>query len=662
MSLPRACTMNILAELRNRFELVLTEWTDNPSSVIEMLKASQDAKFGDYQANFAMPLAAGIPDLKPRELATQIVEKVDLSDFCEPLEVAGPGFINIRLKQDWLNTQTQNLVTDERLGVKPAESPQKVIVDFSAPNVAKPMHVGHLRSTVIGDANYRVLKFLGHDVVGDNHIGDWGTQFGMIIFGYKHFLNQECFKQNPVHELARLYRLVNQLSDYHATQTKIPRQQAEIEQLAEKLKIREGSADLTNKKIQKEVKKLKSDLAERKSELQEMQEKLTLLEQNEDLHSKAVAFPDIARQAREETARLHAGDADNLALWKQFLPQCLDAIQTVYDRLDIHFDMSLGESYYNPMLADVVADLKARGLAEESQGAICVFIDGFKSPFMIQKQDGAFTYATTDLATIKYRVEELKADRVLYVVDSRQSEHFQLLFATVKEWGYSDLELQHVSFGSVLGENKRPLKTRAGDNVGLESLLDESIQRAYAIVVENDEAKPDGPELSETERRQISEVVGLGGIKYADLKHNRDSDYMFDWDKMLANRGDTATYMQYAYARVCGIFRKGQIDRIALRDQQASLSLVDASERALALQINRYSEILESVAIEARPNYLTNYLFELSNLFSTFYNNCPVLKAEQEEVKTSRLLLCDLTARVIEHGLSLLGIKTCERM
>jgi|TARA_R110001592_G_scaffold359790_1_gene667043 arginyl-tRNA synthetase len=654
--------MNILAEIRSRFEPVLTEWTDDPSSVIEMLKASQDAKFGDYQANFAMPLAARIPDLKPRDLATQIVEKVDLSDFCEPLEVAGPGFINIKLKQEWLNTQTQNLVADERLGVVPAESPQKVVVDFSAPNVAKPMHVGHLRSTVIGDANYRVLKFLGHDVVGDNHIGDWGTQFGMIIFGYKHFLNEAAFDEAPVTELARLYRLVNQLSDYHATKKTLPQRENDIEQLEAKLKSLESSADQTDKKIQKQEKKLKSDIAERKSDVRSMQEKLTELEQNEDLHSKAVAFPDIARQARDETANLHAGDAENLALWNQFLPACLEAIQNVYDRLDIHFDMSLGESYYHPMLADVVESLKQKGLAKESQGAICVFIDGFKAPFIVQKQDGAFTYATTDLATIKYRAEELKADRVLYVVDSRQSEHFQLLFATVNEWGFQNLELQHVSFGSVLGKDGKPLKTRAGDNVGLESLLDESIQRAYAIIAENDDAKPEGPELSEDRRQEIAKIIGLGGIKYADLKHNRDSDYMFDWDKMLANRGDTATYMQYAYARVCGIFRKGEIDRVTLRENQSALKLQDETERALALQINRYSETLESVAIEARPNYLTNYLFELSNLFSTFYNQCPVLKAEEEQVKSSRLLLCDLTARVIDNGLSLLGIRTCERM
>ena len=654
--------MNILAEIRSRFEPVLTEWTDDPSSVIEMLKASQDAKFGDYQANFAMPLAARIPDLKPRDLATQIVEKVDLSDFCEPLEVAGPGFINIKLKQEWLNTQTQNLVADERLGVVPAESPQKVVVDFSAPNVAKPMHVGHLRSTVIGDANYRVLKFLGHDVVGDNHIGDWGTQFGMIIFGYKHFLNEAAFDEAPVTELARLYRLVNQLSDYHATKKTLPQRENDIEQLEAKLKSLESSADQTDKKIQKQEKKLKSDIAERKSDVRSMQEKMTELEQNEDLHSKAVAFPDIARQARDETANLHAGDAENLALWNQFLPACLEAIQNVYDRLDIHFDMALGESYYHPMLADVVESLKQKGLAKESQGAICVFIDGFKAPFIVQKQDGAFTYATTDLATIKYRAEELKADRVLYVVDSRQSEHFQLLFATVNEWGFQNLELQHVSFGSVLGKDGKPLKTRAGDNVGLESLLDESIQRAYAIIAENDDAKPEGPELSEDRRQEIANIIGLGGIKYADLKHNRDSDYMFDWDKMLANRGDTATYMQYAYARVCGIFRKGEIDRVTLRENQSALKLQDETERALALQINRYSETLESVAIEARPNYLTNYLFELSNLFSTFYNQCPVLKAEEEQVKSSRLLLCDLTARVIDNGLSLLGIRTCERM
>ena len=654
--------MNILAELRSRFEPVLTEWTDNPSSVIDMLKASQDPKFGDYQANFAMPLAARIPDLKPRDLAAQIVEKVDLSDFCEPLEIAGPGFINIKLKQDWLQEQSRQLVQDERMGVAAAEMPQKVVVDFSAPNVAKPMHVGHLRSTVIGDANYRVLKFLGHDVVGDNHIGDWGTQFGMIIFGFKHFLNQAAFQEAPVTELARLYRLVNQLSDYHASKNSLPQKEQEIEQLTEKLQTLEGTADQTDKKVQKQLKKLKAELDDKQTALSSVQESLSQLEANEDLHSKAVAFPDIARLAREETAKLHAGDAENNDLWKQFLPQCLDAIQGVYDRLDIHFDMALGESYYQPMLADVVADLKAKGLATESQGAICVFIEGKEAPFIVQKQDGAFTYATTDLATIKYRAEELKADRVLYVVDSRQSEHFQLLFATVKEWGYSNLELQHVSFGTVLGKNKRPYKTRSGDTVGLESLLDEAIESAYQIVSQNDDAKPNGPELDEAERRDVAEVVGLGGIKYADLKHNRDSDYIFDLDKMLAKQGDTATYMQYAYARVNGIFRKGGIDREELRTHQQSLNLIEPTEIALAMKINRYSEILESVAAEARPNYLTNYLYELADLFSTFYDVCPVLKADDETVRTSRLLLSDLTARVVQNGLSLLGIRTCERM
>jgi arginyl-tRNA synthetase len=654
--------MNILAELRSRFEPVLTEWTDNPSSVIDMLKASQDPKFGDYQANFAMPLAARIPDLKPRDLAAQIVEKVDLSDFCEPLEIAGPGFINIKLKQDWLQEQSRQLVQDERMGVAAAEMPQKVVVDFSAPNVAKPMHVGHLRSTVIGDANYRVLKFLGHDVVGDNHIGDWGTQFGMIIFGFKHFLNQAAFQEAPVTELARLYRLVNQLSDYHASKNSLPQKEQEIEQLTEKLQTLEGTADQTDKKVQKQLKKLKAELDDKQTALSSVQESLSQLEANEDLHSKAVAFPDIARLAREETAKLHAGDAENNDLWKQFLPQCLDAIQGVYDRLDIHFDMALGESYYQPMLADVVADLKTKGLATESQGAICVFIEGKEAPFIVQKQDGAFTYATTDLATIKYRAEELKADRVLYVVDSRQSEHFQLLFSTVKEWGYSNLELQHVSFGTVLGKNKRPYKTRSGDTVGLESLLDEAIESAYQIVSQNDDAKPNGPELDEAERRDVAEVVGLGGIKYADLKHNRDSDYIFDLDKMLAKQGDTATYMQYAYARVNGIFRKGGIDREELRTHQQSLNLIEPTEIALAMKINRYSEILESVAAEARPNYLTNYLYELADLFSTFYDVCPVLKADDETVRTSRLLLSDLTARVVQNGLSLLGIRTCERM
>ncbi|MCA9019094.1 MAG: arginine--tRNA ligase [Planctomycetaceae bacterium] len=654
--------MNILAELRSRFEPVLTEWTDDPSSVIEMLKASQDAKFGDYQANFAMPLAARIPELKPRDLATQIVEKVDLSDFCEPLEVAGPGFINIKLKQDWLNTQTQNLVADERLGVAAAEAPQKVVVDFSAPNVAKPMHVGHLRSTVIGDANYRVLKFLGHDVVGDNHIGDWGTQFGMIIFGYKHFLNEAAFEEAPVTELARLYRLVNQLSDYHATKNAIPKKEEDIKQQAEKLQSLESSADLTDKKIQKQIKKLKADLGESQAELTSQQESLTELEANEDLHSKAVAFPEIARLAREETARLHSGDAENIELWERFLPQCLDAIQTVYDRLNIHFDMTLGESFYQPLLADVVADLKEKGLAKESQGAICVFMLGIEAPFIVQKQDGAFTYATTDLATIKYRVETLKADAILYVVDTRQSEHFKLLFETARRWGFDKVQMRHVNFGTILGEDGRPFKTRSGDTVGLESLLDEAIAEAGKIVASNIGDDEQETAQSQEKLAQVAEIIGLGGIKYADLKHNRESDYVFSWEKMLAKNGDTATYMQYAYARVCGIVRKGGVDRQTLRNLSAPLLMTNPAERALMLQLNRFPEAIAGAIEESRPNLLAEYLYRTADLFTAFYENCPVQKAESDELRNSRLKLCDLTARILEKGLGLMGIRTVDQM
>ena len=658
--------MNILSELRSRFQTALQEFTDNPAAFAKMVRPSQDAKFGDFQANCAMPLAKQTKT-NPRELAAQIVERLEVGDLCDEPEIAGPGFINLRLKDNWLQQHVNQMAGDERLGVAKVDSPRNYVVDFSAPNVAKPMHVGHLRSSVIGDSLCRVLNFLGHKVIGDNHIGDWGTQFGMIIFGYKNLLDEKAYASDPVGELARLYRLVSQLSDYHATKVRLPTIRETLDEKRQALEENEAAADPADKKARKALGKARSELGELKQAIGDSEKKLEAVETDSTLNGLAAACPDIADRARQETALLHAGDEENNRLWNDFIPQCLDALQSMYDRLDIHFDESLGESYYNPLLADVVADLKQKGIATDSEGAVCVFLEGNAAPFIVQKTDGAFTYATTDLATIKHRVETFQADVILYVVDARQGEHFKLLFSAATKWGYTDTELRHVSFGTILGNDRRPFKTRSGDTVGLESLIDEAVVRARAIVDENDKTKKDAdgnpaPERAEDERAAVAEIVGIGGIKYADLRHNRESDYVFSWDKMLANTGDTATYMQYAYARVCGIFRRGKVDRAAVRSSPVAIELATEVERALALQLSRFAEAIDSVAIDYRPNILTDYLFATANSFSTFFAECPVLKAESDELRTSRLKLCDLTARVLAQGLQLLGIQTTERM
>ncbi|MEX0703318.1 MAG: arginine--tRNA ligase [Planctomycetales bacterium] len=658
--------MNILAHLRQRFAAALRAiGVDDPAEFAAMVKPAQDPRFGDFQANCAMPLGKRLGK-PPREVAAELVARLDVADLCGPLDpaaaIAGPGFINLRLRDDWLEQRVDQLCGDARLGVVRAANPRKIVVDYSAPNVAKPMHVGHLRSTVIGDAIGRVLRFLGHTVVGDNHIGDWGTQFGMILFGYKHFRDDEAYREHPVDELARLYRLVNTLSDYHETRAALPEMRRRLEQRREDLAAAEALGTPADKAAKKALQDLRDAVAEQSQEIADAERKIAGIDDEPLLKPLADAHPDIAEQARQETARLHAGDPQNLALWNEFVPQCLQAIQSVYDRLDVRFDTTLGESHFQPMLAAVVDDLLAPGIARESDGAICVFIDGHEAPFIVRKSDGAFTYATTDLATIRYRVEELGADEILYVVDARQSEHFQLLFATARKWGYDRTLFRHVSFGTVLGDDRRPFKTRSGDIVGLESLIDEAISRARAIVDANDDAKPDGPELDGATRGEVAEAVGVGGVKHADLRHNRDSDYVFDWDKMLAMTGNTATYMQYAYARIRGIFRKGGLDADALRDSGERVRLTQPAERALSLQLARFAEAVEDVVVDHRPNVLTDYLFATANAFSTFYEECHVLKAEDEATRRSRLLVCDLAARVLERGLALLGIRACERM
>ncbi len=655
--------MNFLTELRTRLRTALTGLVDDPAPYVEMLRPAQDPKFGDFQANCAMPLKA-VLNKAPREIASEIVSRLDVADLCETPEIAGPGFINLRLKSDALTSATTALVNDERLGVTTVTAPRTYVIDYSSPNVAKPMHVGHLRSTVIGHALERVLRFLGHQVISDNHVGDWGTQFGMIIYGYKHFRDADAYASEPVKELARLYRLVNQLGDYHTLGKQRPQLTANVTRLETELATAQTAtaAKPDDKDAAKAVKKLQSELAAAREAVVSADKKRAAVEADPVLKPLADAHPEIAELARKETAKLHAGDAENQRLWDEFIPACLAALNRMYERFGVKFDLTLGESYYNPMLAGIVDSLQQQGLAVESDGAICVFVEGNAAPFIIRKADGAFTYATTDLATVQYRVDTLKADAILYVVDARQAEHFQLLFDTCRRIGLNDVELKHVSFGTILGDDRRPFKTRSGDTVGLESLLDEAVEHARAIVDANDDGKPNGPELDPETRAAVAEVVGMGGIIYADLHHNRDSDYVFNWDKMLAKTGDTATYIQYAYARVRGIFAKDNIDVDALRASGAAVQLAQPAERQLAVQLNRFASALNDVVFDYRPNLLTQYLFETANTFATFYEQCPVLKETDSSIRTSRLLLCDLTARTLRQGLDLLGIGVAEKM
>ncbi|MEZ6126066.1 MAG: arginine--tRNA ligase [Planctomycetaceae bacterium] len=595
--------MSISRTLKDRFAEALVHQTSDVQPLLEMIRSSQDAKFGDFQANCAMPLGKQLGK-SPREVAAEIVSHLNVSDLCHPPEIAGPGFINLRLKDEWIVERINAIAGDDRLGVVPAANPRHVVVDYSSPNVAKPMHVGHLRSSVIGDAICRTLKFAGHKVTSDNHIGDWGTQFGMIIYGYRNFVDQAAYQHDAVSELARLYKLVNLITDYHAAEKKLPQlrdqQVANVQRLADA----EASLDKADKSAKKQLKSFQKAIDEGAEAIKSAEARIAGVEADAELLKLARQHPDIARLARQETSRLHAGDTDNQQLWDEFLPACLEALNRIYVRLGIEFDLTLGESYYNPMLADVVADLRAAGLATDSDGAVCIFIEGNSAPFIVQKSDGAYTYATTDLATIRYRVEQLKADEILYVVDKRQSEHFHLLFQTCQLLGYSDLVCRHLSFGTVMGPDGKPLKTRSGENVALEDLIDEAIDRARQIVNENDDARKGEP-LNDQQRAAVAEVVGVGGIKYADLHHNRDSDYEFQWEKMLAKTGDTATYMQYAYARICGIFREVGVDRDSLKSSSGSVKITCPEERALALQLIQFDQAIEAVLSEYRPHLMT---------------------------------------------------------
>jgi arginyl-tRNA synthetase len=593
--------MNLQTLLQRQFHEALRGLVPDPTPYAELVRPAQDARFGDYQANCAMALQK-VLGRKPREIAQDLVQRLDLGDFLESPEIAGPGFINLRFRADWLAAQVQKLGGDERLGIAPANPAKALVIDYSSPNVAKPMHVGHLRSTIIGDALARLFRFLGHKVVTDNHLGDWGTQFGILLYGYKHYRDEAALQADPIRELARIYVLVRG--------------------------------------------QMKSD---------------------EEEEGEAVADP-IAEAARQETAKLHAGDPENVRLWQTFMPWCLEEINQIYRRLDVHFDQTLGESFYNPQLASVVQSLQERGIAEESNGAVVIWLDPNKEkpPALIRKKDGAFTYTTSDLATVRYRMEQWKPDTILYVVDFRQALHFQNLFEAARRWGYTAVNLEHISFGSVLGPDGKPIKTREGGAVELSRLLDEAVERAARVyeqqLQERLERGEEVAELAVEERKQIADVVGLGAVKYADLSQNRTTDYKFNWEKMLAMDGNTATYMQYAYARNRSIFRKGGEDPEALRCLPPLPYLEQPQERALALQLLRFEEALQAAAAEYKPNLITAYLWDLAKSYSGFFQNCPVLKAETPVLRQGRLLLSDLTARTIQLGLHLLGIRTVERM
>jgi arginyl-tRNA synthetase len=532
-------------------------------------------KFGDYQINGLLPIAKARGE-NPRPLADKVAAALAsaLSDIAEPPTVAGAGFINVRLKPDFVGTLLPQVLADPRLGVPAASPARTIVIDYSAPNIAKQLHVGHLRSTIIGDSIARTLEFLGHKVISDNHIGDWGTQFGFLL------------------------RSKAELGEYLGTSAI---HLSTIEQIYRK-NVAEAEKD-----------------------------------------------PTAREEAKAELVKLQAGDPEATRIWKALCARTMEAINEIYTRLGVRpFDHTLGESFYHPRLAGVVAELKARGLAEDSEGAVCVFfrdVPALKDkPFLIQKSDGASLYATTDLATVQYRVETWKPGEIIYVTDSRQKLHFEQLFTAARRWNYADLKLAHVTFGSVLGEDNKPIKTRSGEPIRLEELLDEGEKRAQAIVDAN------YADLPEATRREIARVVGIGAVKYADLCQNRVNDYVFSWPKMLAMQGNTAPYLQYAYVRIRSIFRKG-----------ATVALTDAAEADLAKFILRFPEAIELATEDYRPNFICSYLYELAGKFSVFYERCPVLKAD-EPARSSRLLLCQLTAEVLRKGLGLLGIQTIEQM
>ena len=556
-----------------------------------MVVEATNPKFGDYQCNVAMSLTKPLKS-NPRAIATQIINHLSLDEICEPPEIAGPGFINLRLKTDYLKTQLQKMLGDERLNIPQVNPPQRMIVDFSSPNIAKEMHVGHLRSTIIGDCIARILEFQGHDVLRLNHVGDWGTQFGMLITYLKEVYPDALTTANALDlgDLVEFYR-----------QAKVRFDQDET-------------------------------------------------------------FKETARQ---EVVKLQAGAEDSRRAWQLLCEQSRQEFQLIYDDLDIQLT-ERGESFYNPFLPAIIEELDKIGLLVEDQGAKCVFLQGFTNkdgeplPLIVQKTDGGYNYATTDLAALRHRIETEKATRIIYVTDAGQSNHFMQVWQVAKRAGWipENVELVHVPFGVVKGEDGKKLKTRSGETVRLRELLDEAINHAQTDL----ETRLKAEERTETEAfiHQVAKVVGLSAVKYADLSQNRTSDYIFSFDKMLSLQGNTAPYLLYAYVRIQGISRKGDIDWQQL-GTDIKIVLEEDAECVLAKHLLQLQDVLEEVAHDLFPNRLCQYLFELSQKFNQFYEQCSVMKAEEPQ-RTSRIALCDLTARTLKLGLSLLGIPVLERM
>ncbi|MCP4377763.1 MAG: arginine--tRNA ligase [bacterium] len=591
--------MNLKGELETRISEAMIA-VGAPIGSSALIARSNKPQFGHYQANGCMAAAKALKT-NPRELAQKVVDQIDLSDIAEPLEIAGPGFINIRIRPEWLARRLTEAESDPKLGVATPENPQTVVVDYSAPNLAKEMHVGHLRSTIIGDALARVLDFIGHKVIRQNHVGDWGTQFGMLV---------QFLKDGGI-------------------------------------QYREREIDGT---------KVQSIIGHQVSDLQIFYRQA---------RAKFVEDLEFADRARKRVVLLQSGDDETRLIWRSFVDESLRHCEHVYGILGVLLTRAdvYGESEYNADLSNVIDDLRAAGMLEESRGAQCVFLDEFRGkgedgadlPLIVQKSDGGYLYATTDLAGIRYRKGTLAADRVLYVTDSRQGTHFAQVFGIARKAGFAGTEmmLEHVPFGMMLGEDHRPFKAREGDTIKLVDLLTEAEQRAFELVTEKN------PDVDETRRREIAAIVGIGAVKYADLAQNRSSDYVFSWDKMLSMDGNTAPYMQYAYARVKSIFRKAEMD-----ESQAvgEIVLTQDAEINLAVKLAQLPETVQNVAVECLPNLLCTYLFELAGAYMTFYEACPVLKADNPTARTSRLMLCLITARAIQTGLKMLGIDTLEQM
>jgi arginyl-tRNA synthetase len=557
-----------------------------PADCEPQVRQSAKVQFGDYQANGMMAVAKKL-GMAPRQLAEQVLTHLDLNGIASKVEIAGPGFINIFLDPAFLAQHVQLALASDRLGVAQPEK-QTVVVDYSAPNVAKEMHVGHLRSTIIGDAAVRTLEFLGHKVIRANHVGDWGTQFGMLI-AWLEKQQQENAGEMALADLEGFYRDAKKHYD-------------EDEEFAER--------------------------------------------------------------ARSYVVKLQGGDAYFREMWRKLVDITMSQNQLTYDRLNVTLtrDDVMGESLYNPMLPGIVADLKAKGLAVESEGATVVFLDEYKNKegepmgVIIQKKDGGYLYTTTDIACAKYRYETLHADRVLYYIDSRQHQHLMQAWTIVRKAGYvpDSVPLEHHMFGMMLGKDGKPFKTRAGGTVKLADLLDEALERARRLVAEKN------PDMPADELEKLANAVGIGAVKYADLSKNRTTDYIFDWDNMLAFEGNTAPYMQYAYTRVLSVFRKADIDESALASAKVIIS--EDREAQLAARLLQFEETLTVVAREGTPHVMCAYLYDLAGLFSGFYEHCPILSAESEEIRNSRLKLAQLTAKTLKLGLDTLGIETVERM